>query len=35
LADRREIETQDIIDAKKIVTSSLTAEEVEKMKCAD
>jgi SpoVK/Ycf46/Vps4 family AAA+-type ATPase len=32
LADRRNIETQDIIDAKKIVTPSLTAEEVEKMR---
>ena len=32
LADRRNIETQDIIDSKKIVTPSLTAEEVEKMK---
>ena len=32
LADRRNIETQDIINAKKIVTPSLTAEEVEKMR---
>jgi SpoVK/Ycf46/Vps4 family AAA+-type ATPase len=32
LADRREIETQDIINAKKIVTPSLTAEEIEKMR---
>ncbi|MBT3511045.1 MAG: AAA family ATPase [Nitrospina sp.] len=32
LADRREIETQDIIDAKKIVPPSLTAEEVEEMR---
>jgi SpoVK/Ycf46/Vps4 family AAA+-type ATPase len=32
LADRRNIETQDIITAKKIVTPSLTAEEVEKMR---
>ena len=32
LADRRNIETKDIIDAKKIVKPSLTAEEVEKMK---
>jgi AAA+ superfamily predicted ATPase len=32
LADRRNIETQDIINAKKIVTPSLTAEEVENMR---
>ena len=32
LADRREIETQDILNAKKIVTPSLTEEEVKKMK---
>ena len=32
LADRRNIETQDIIKAKKIVTPSLTAEEVENMR---
>ena len=32
LADRRNIETQDIINAKKIVTPSLTVEEVEKMR---
>ena len=32
LADRRNIETQDIINAKKIVTPSLTAEEVEDMR---
>ena len=35
LADRRNIETQDIINAKKIVTPSLTAEEVEKMRRPD
>ena len=32
LADRRNIETRDIINAKKIVTPSLTTEEVEKMR---
>ena len=32
LEDRRNIETQDIIDAKKTVNPSLTAEEVKKMR---
>ncbi len=33
LATRRNIETQDIIEAKRVVTPSLTAEEVERMRC--
>ena len=33
LATRRNIETQDIIEAKRVVTPSLTEEEVERMRC--